>query len=163
MSIIFYLGKIKNCSFWKYDLKPSEHARKLFFNNSKLCVSSFFAKKYNFYHQNTILDAFRMNSGNIIGRNPSMVIPLLANQDLTPMLEELGWENLHDQGWLRRLCHFFNLRKSNHPEYLLFADIPDARGISCSLRSANEYEPKSLKLFAFLIHIFTIYLSNGMR
>ena len=27
-----------------------------------------------------------MNSRNIIGRNPSMVIPLLANQDLTPML-----------------------------------------------------------------------------
>ena len=26
------------------------------------------------------------NSRNIIGRNPSMVIPLLTNQDLTPML-----------------------------------------------------------------------------
>ena len=45
-------------------------------------------RKYNFYHQNTILDAFRTNSRNIIGRNPSMVIPLLATQDLTPML---GW------------------------------------------------------------------------
>ena len=43
-------------------------------------------RKYNFYHQNTLLDAFRTNSRNIIGRNPSMVIPLLANQDLTPML-----------------------------------------------------------------------------
>ena len=32
------------------------------------------------------LDVFRTNSRNIIGRNPSMVIPLLANQDLTPML-----------------------------------------------------------------------------
>ena len=42
-------------------------------------------RKYNFYHQNTLLDAFRTNSRNI-GRNPSMVIPLLANQDLTPML-----------------------------------------------------------------------------
>ena len=40
----------------------------------------------NFYHQNILLDAFRMNSRNIIGRNPSVVIPLLANQDLTPML-----------------------------------------------------------------------------
>ena len=39
-----------------------------------------------FYHQNTILDAFRTNSRNIIGRNASMVIALLANQDLTPML-----------------------------------------------------------------------------
>ena len=43
-------------------------------------------RKYNFYHQSTLLDAFRTNSRNIIGSNPSMVIPLLANQDLTPML-----------------------------------------------------------------------------
>ena len=43
-------------------------------------------RKYNFYHQNILLDAFRMNSRNVIGRNPLMVIPLLANQDLTPML-----------------------------------------------------------------------------
>ena len=43
-------------------------------------------RKYIFYHQNTLLDAFRTNSRNIIGRNPSMAIPLVANQDLTPML-----------------------------------------------------------------------------
>ena len=43
-------------------------------------------RKYNFYHQNALLDAFRTNSRNMIGRNPSMVIPLLANQNLTPML-----------------------------------------------------------------------------
>ena len=52
--------------------------------NYVLSVSS--QRKYNFYQQNTLLDAFRTNSRNIIGRNPSMVIPLLANQDLTPML-----------------------------------------------------------------------------
>ena len=52
--------------------------------NYVLSVSS--QRKYNFYHQNTVLDAFRTNSRNIIGRNPSMVIPLLANQNLTPML-----------------------------------------------------------------------------
>ena len=52
--------------------------------NYVLSVSS--RRKYNFYHQNTLLDAFRTNSRNIIGRNPSMVIPLLATQDLTPML-----------------------------------------------------------------------------
>ena len=44
--------------------------------------------KCNFYHQNTLLDAFRTNSRNIIGRNPSMVIPLVANQDLTTMLAD---------------------------------------------------------------------------
>ena len=49
-----------------------------------LLVSS--QRKYNFDHLNKLLDAFRTNSHNIIGRNPSMVIPLLANQDLTPML-----------------------------------------------------------------------------
>ena len=53
--------------------------------NYVLSVSS--QRKYNFYHQNTFLDAFRTNSRNIIGRNPSMVIPLVANQDLTPMLQ----------------------------------------------------------------------------
>ena len=52
--------------------------------NYVLSVSS--QRKYTFYHQNRLLDAFRTNSRNIIGRNPSMVIPLLANQDLTPML-----------------------------------------------------------------------------
>ena len=52
-----------------------------------LSVSS--QRKYNFYNQNTLLDGFRTNSRNIIGRNPAMVIPLLANQDLMPMLSVL--------------------------------------------------------------------------
>ena len=52
--------------------------------NYVLSVSS--QRKYTFYHQNMLLDAFRMNSRNIISRNLSMVIPLLANQDLMPML-----------------------------------------------------------------------------
>ena len=56
--------------------------------NCVLSVSS--QRKYNFYHQNTFLDVFQTNSRNIIGRNPSMVIPLLANQDLTPMLAAIG-------------------------------------------------------------------------
>ena len=57
-----------------------------------LLVSS--QRKYTFYHQNTFLDAFRTNFRNIIGRNPSMVILLLANQDLTPMLT---WEFIEFQ------------------------------------------------------------------
>ena len=52
--------------------------------NYVLSVSS--QRKYNSYHQNMFFDAFRTNSRNVIGRNPSMVIPLLANQNLTPML-----------------------------------------------------------------------------
>ena len=49
-------------------------------------LSVFLQRKYNFCHQSTLLDAFRTNSRNVIGRNPSMVIPLLANQDFTSML-----------------------------------------------------------------------------
>ena len=56
--------------------------------NYVLSVSS--QIKYNFYQQNTFLDAFRMNSRKVIGRSPSMVIPLLANQDLMPMLSRLS-------------------------------------------------------------------------
>ena len=55
--------------------------------NYVLSVSS--QGKCNFYHKNMLLDAFRKNSRNIIGRNPSMVISLLANQDLTPMLGQI--------------------------------------------------------------------------
>ena len=57
-----------------------------YFSIIRNCVLSVLSqRKYKFYHQNTLLDAFRTNSRNIIGGNPSMVIPLLANQDLTPM------------------------------------------------------------------------------
>ena len=53
-------------------------------------LSVFSQRNDNFYHQNRLLDAFLMNSRNIIGGNPSMVIPLLANQDLTPMLSSVA-------------------------------------------------------------------------
>ena len=56
------------------------------------------------------------------------------------LYEELGWENLHDRRWFRRLCHFFNLRKSHHPTYL-YEEIPDVREVPYSLRHVNEYEP----------------------
>ena len=56
---------------------------KYFFNYSKLCVISFFAKKVNYLPPK---HASRTNSRNITGRNPSMVIPLFANKDLTPVL-----------------------------------------------------------------------------
>ena len=50
---------------------------------AKLCVISLFAKTVRCLPPKHVS---RTNSRNIIGRNPSMVIPLLANQDLTPML-----------------------------------------------------------------------------
>ena len=51
-------------------------------------------RKYNFYHQNTLLNAFRTNSRNVIGRNLSMVIPLLANQDLKLMVPNIQYNSL---------------------------------------------------------------------
>ena len=64
-------------------LKPSEHACKIFF---KLCVKSFFVKKEHYLQTK--------HACNIIGRNPSMVIPLLANLDLMPMLYEGAYHAL---------------------------------------------------------------------
>ena len=90
MSITFDTARYKNCSFSKCELKHSKYACKIFFHYLNLSAISSFAKKYNFNHQNALLDAFRTNSRNIIGRNPSMAIPLLANQDLTPMLYRIG-------------------------------------------------------------------------
>ena len=81
MSITFDPRKIEKC-----ELKASEHACKIFFNYSKICVSSFFAKKVQFLPPKHDSRCFRTNSRSVIGRNPSIVIPLLANQDLTPML-----------------------------------------------------------------------------
>ena len=51
-----------------------------------ICYQFFSQRKYIFYHQNTLLEGFRTHSRNVTDRNPSMVIPLLANQDLMPML-----------------------------------------------------------------------------
>ena len=66
-------ARYKDCSFRKCEVKPSEHASK-FYSIIRNCVLSVFSRrKYTFYHQKTLLD-------------PLMVIPLLANQDLTPML-----------------------------------------------------------------------------
>ena len=79
-----------------------------FIRNYDLSVSP--QRKYNFYHRNTLLNAFRTNSRNIIGRNPSMVIPLLAIQDLTPML------------------HFGTLYSITQSGFWIFFAIGDIRG-----------------------------------
>ena len=61
----------------------------LIIQNYVVSVSS--QRKYNFYHQNAFLDAFRTNSRNIIGKKPFNGDPLLANQDLTPMLDKIRY------------------------------------------------------------------------
>jgi len=42
-----------------------------------------------FCHQSALFDAFRGNSRSIFGGSPSAVIPLLASQDLMPMLSSI--------------------------------------------------------------------------
>ena len=42
------------------------------------------------------------------------------------LYDELGWETLYSRRWYRRLCHFFNLKNNQSPEYL-FNQIPDER------------------------------------
>ena len=41
------------------------------------------------------------------------------------LYEELGWESLYHRRWYRRLCHFFNLVKSQSPCYLLMKSLPN--------------------------------------
>ena len=90
-------------------------------------LSASLQRKYSFYYQNTFLDAFRTNSRNIIGRNPSMVIPLLANEDLTPMLQLL--RTLEDpQMLLRNKFVCFSMGKWKWgPNLTEFLGAPDER------------------------------------
>ena len=56
------------------------------------------------------------------------------------LFEELGWESLYQRRWYRRLCHFFNLKKTRRPAYL-FDEIPAERNVSYSFRRQREYQP----------------------
>ena len=57
------------------------------------------------------------------------------------LYEELGWESLYHRRWYRRLCHFFNLVKSQSPNYL-FHEISPERQLSYGLRYPRDYEVK---------------------
>ena len=59
-----------------------------------LSVSS--QRKYTFYHHNTLLDAFRTNSDNIIGRDLSTVMPLIANQHFNNEFSQRYWPESFD-------------------------------------------------------------------
>ena len=49
------------------------------------------------------------------------------------LYDELGWETLYSRRWYRRLCHFFNLKNNQLPEYL-FNLIPAERETNYDLR-----------------------------
>ena len=56
------------------------------------------------------------------------------------LYEELGWENLYDRRWYRRLCHFYSIKTKSSPMYL-FEEIPLERDLCYNLRHARVYEP----------------------
>ena len=62
--------------------------------------------------------------------------------------EELGWENLYQRRWYRRLCHFFNLIRSLSPNYL-FALIPDKRQLTYNLRKIRAYSQNSRRIVRY--------------
>ena len=55
------------------------------------------------------------------------------------LYNELGWESLYNRRWYRRLCHFFNLRKTGNPPYL-FAELPTERTLHYGLRGNRDYD-----------------------
>ena len=64
------------------------------------------------------------------------------------LFNELGWENLYDRRWYRRLCHFFTLKTTQHPEYL-FSHIPPERKITYNLRNPGSYPEKGSRTAPF--------------
>ena len=65
------------------------------------------------------------------------------------LFNELGWENLYDRRWCRRLCHFFTLKITQHPEYLFF--LTSHRSVK--LPTICEIRKKVPGLLVFQIHI----------
>ena len=57
------------------------------------------------------------------------------------LYEELGWENLLDRRWYRRICHFYSLKMSATPQYLFEEIPPPKRNLSYNLRHARAYDP----------------------
>ena len=55
------------------------------------------------------------------------------------LYHKLGWESLYQRRWFRRLCHFFNLRKTGTPPYLL-AELPTERTLHYGLRGKRDYD-----------------------
>ena len=72
---------------------------------------------------------------------------------------ELGWESLYQRRWYRRLCHFFNLRKTQAPIYL-FDEIPPERPVAYNLRHQREYEPMAARTVRFSNTYFQNVLSE---
>ena len=73
------------------------------------------------------------------------------------LYNELGWEDLYYRRWYRRLCHFYNLRKTGSPGYL-FAEIPNEREQFYNLRHTHVYE----QFVGRTIHFSHTYFQNAL-
>ena len=71
------------------------------------------------------------------------------------LFNELGWEYLYDRRWYRRLCHFFTLKATQHPE-CLFSHIPPEHKITYNLRNPGAYTEKGSRT----AHFSNTYFQN---
>ena len=76
--------------------------------------------------------------------------------DRQRLYNELGWETLYSRRWYRRLCHFFNLKNNQSPEYL-FNQIPAERRTNYDLRNQRIYAPSVSRTVRFS----NTYFSNA--
>ena len=72
------------------------------------------------------------------------------------LYNDLGWETLYSRRWYRRLCHFFNLKNNQSPEYL-FNLIPAERQTNYDLRNQRIYTPAVSRTVRFS----NTYFSNA--
>ena len=59
--------------------------------------------------------------------------------------------------WYQRLCHFFNVKKSQSPHYW-FAEIPDERKLTYNLRATHAYNQN----FGRTVHFSNTYFQNTL-
>ena len=71
------------------------------------------------------------------------------------LYNELRWESLYIRRWYRRLCHFFNLKDRQSPEYL-FREIPVEQHMNYNLRRVRTYTPS----FGRTTRFSNMYFSN---
>ena len=61
------------------------------------------------------------------------------------LLDQLGWEYLHNRRRYCRLTHFFRLLKGDAPEYMTIL-IPQPKHLNYSLRDQNVFEPLTTRI-----------------
>ena len=71
---------------------------------------------------------------------------------------ESCWESLCQRRWFRRLCHFFNRRKTGTPTYI-FAELPTERTPHYGLRGKRDYDTT----FSKIMRSSNTYFTNVLQ